>query len=458
MKVIVCGAGQVGFNIAKHLAGQHNDVTVLEQSAALVRKIGDSLDVQAIQGYASDPDILSRANAIDADMIIAVTSSDEVNMAACQVAHSLFNVPTKIARIRNRGYQKPEWANLFSRDHLPIDVIISPELEVAEAINRRLEVPGTFDMVPFSEGRVRVVGVLLDERCPVVDTPLTQLTELFPDLGIIVMGVVRNGRLFVPRRDDHLMVEDEIYFAVSEENVTRAVEVFGHEEREARRLVVIGGGNVGSFLIEELLSNDPKLNIKLIEQDQRRAEIVADQHPRAVVLCGDALDEDILREANVAEAETVVAVTNGDEVNILTSLLAKRFGAERVITLINKPTYRALTSTLGIDVYVDPRESTVSTILQHIRKGRIRELHSIRNGEAEIIEAEALETSPLVGKSIRQAGMPEGMLVGAIVRDNEVLKPRGDTVIEKNDRIIVFAMEEAIKKVEQLFAVRLEFF
>lgn len=458
MKVIICGAGQVGYNIAQYLAGQNNDVTVIDRSAQLIRKISELLDVQAIEGHASDPFLLEQAGAADADLLIAVTISDEVNMVACQIAHSLFHVPTKIARIRNRSYQAPEWSDLFTRENLPIDVIISPEMEVAEAIYRRLEVPGAFDTIPFAEERVRVLGMWLDEHCPVVDTPLRQLTELFPDLRVRVLAILRSGRLFVPTSDDRMGVGDGVYIAVEASQVPRAMGVFGHQEESARRIVIIGGGSVGLFLAECLEERAPRVHVKMIEIDEERAAFAADRMSRTVVLHGSALDIEVLREAGVADTETVVAVTNEDEVNILSTLLAKQHGARRAIALINNRVYAPLTASLGIDVRVDPREMTVSTILRHIRRGRIRDLHSILDGAAEIIEAEALETSVLAGKTLRQAKLPHGVVIGAIVRGHEVIIPRGTTEFRAGDRVIMLALTDAVKAVEQLFSVRLEFF
>jgi len=458
MKVIVCGAGQVGYNIARYLAEQKNDVTVIDRSARLIRKIGELLDVQAIEGYASDPNLLERAGAEEAEMIVAVTISDEVNMVACQVAHSMFDVPTKIARIRNQSYLARQWADLFTRDNLPIDVIISPEVEVAEAIYRRLEVPGAFDTIPFADDRVRVLGMWLDESCPVVDTPLRQLTELFPDLAVRVVAVLRRRKLFVPRPDDHMEVGDGVYIAVESGQVARAMGVFGHEEETARRVVIVGGGSVGMFLSKRLEDRARRVAIKMIEQDEERAAHVADQLNRAVVLHGDCLDPEILREANVADAETVVAVTNNDEANILSSLLAKNEGTQRAIALINNPAYTPLVTSLGIDVRVDPREMTVSTILRHIRRGRIRELHSIADGAAEIIEAETLDTSPLAHKSLGEVKLPNGVIVGAIVRGENVILPRRTTEFLPGDRVVVLAMTDAVRAVEQLFAARLEYF
>ena len=458
MKVLICGAGQVGFNIARHLAGEGNDVTVIDQRSDLVRKISETLDVKGLVGFASHPNLLEQAGARDADMVIAVTFADEVNMVACQVCHSLFNVPTKIARIRHQGYLEPMWRDLFSRDNMPIDVIISPEVEVARAVLRRLQAPGAIDMLPFADDRVRVVGVRCTTDCPVVHTPLRQLTELFPDLGMFVVGIIRGDRMIIPTGDDHMVPGDDVYFAVDANHMQRALAAFGHEEEEARRIIIVGGGNIGLYLATEIEAQHPDVNLKVIEIDPDRAALVADRLSRGVVLQGSALDREILEEANVAATETIIAVSNDDEVNVLSSLLAKRYGAKRAVTLINNLSYGPLVSTLGIDVVVSPRDVTVSTILQHVRRGRIRAVHSIREGLAEVIEAEALETSPLTGTPLREANLPAGVIVGAIVRDEEVIVPCGDTVIRPHDKVIIFATAGQAKKVEKMFSVRLEFF
>ncbi len=458
MKVIVCGAGQVGSNIARHLAAENNDVTVIDQSPDLIQKINDSLDVKAMVGYASHPDVLEQAGAGDSDMIIAVTFADEVNMVACQVAHSLFNVPTKIARVRTQSYLSPLWQDLFSREHMPIDVIISPEIEVAQAILRRLEVPGAFDVIPFVDGKVNVVGVRLGEDCPVIDTPLRQLTEIFPDLNIIVTGIVRDGQAIVPTDEDQLFAGDEIYFVAPAEKVKRGLATFGHEEQEARRVVIVGGGNIGLFLAREIEASYPNVKVKIIESQRARAEHILDQLDHTVVLHGDALDQELLREANIRETETVVAVSNDDKVNILSALLAKRAGCERAMTLINNSAYGPLVTSLGVDVFIDPRATTVSTILQHVRRGRIRGLHTLPDGAAEIIEAEALETSTLVGKPLREVKIPAGVIVGAVVRGDEVIIPGGDTEVKPRDRVILFALRDMVRKVEKMFSVRVDFF
>ena len=458
MKVIVCGAGQVGFNIAKQLAAEQNDVTVIDQSPDLVKRVNEQLDVKSILGHASRPNILSQAGANEADMILAVTPIDEINMMVCQVAHSLFAVPTRIARVRSQEYLRPEWSNLFSRDHMPIDVIISPEVEIARAVTRRLRAPGAINMIPFANDSVRVVGLLIDEGCPVIDTPLRQLTELFPGLQIRVMGIIRDEKIRVPHGDEEISVGDEVYFAVETGHMDRAMAAFGHEEKEAHRVIILGGGSIGVFLAEQIERDHPGVSLKIIESDEHRALVLADHVSKSVVLHGNALDSGILEEANVKIAETVVAVTDDDEVNILASLLAKQQGCRRAITLINDPAYGPLITSLGIDVVVDPRAITVSSILQYVRQGRIRSVHSLRDGMAELIEGDALETSSLVGAPLREVKIPEGIVVGAIVRDEEVIIPRGSTVIEADDRVILFSSAKAIKSAEKMFSVRLEFF
>ena len=414
--------------------------------------------MRAIHGFASHPGVLEQAGLRDADMLIAVTYSDEVNMVACQVGHSLFNVPTKIARVRNQNYLLPIWADLFSREHMPIDVIISPEREVARAIGRRLQAPGTLDVVPMVDGKVRVIGVRCDETTPIIETPLRQLTSLFHDLAIVVIGILRNERTIVPKPDDQMLPGDEVYFVCDSAHLTRALASFGHEELEARSVVIAGGGNIGLTLAEEIEREHPGVHAKIIEYNRERARFVAQTLNNTMVLNGDVLDPDILDEANIAQTETFVAVSNDDEVNILSSLLAKRSGCERTVTLINASTYASLITQLGIDTVVNPRAITVSSILQHVRRGRIRSVYSLREDFGEVIEAEALETSILVGRPLKDAKLPAGVIVGAIVRGEKVIMPRGDTVIEAKDRVVVFATYSAVKKVEKLFAVRLDFF
>lgn len=458
MKVIVCGAGLVGTTIARQLAADNNEVTVIDNVEEQAQKVAESYDLRAIVGHASNPDVLDRAGAADAEMLIAVTHVDEVNMIACEVAHALFNVPTKIARVRAQSYLRPEWADLFNGERISIDHIISPEIEVARAIHRRLLTPGALDMIPFADDRLRLIGVRLGEDCPVLNTPLRQLTELFPDLGINVCGISRGGNMIVPEADDHMEAGDEVYFLSLSDHVLRAMRLFGHEEAAARRMVLVGGGNIGLFLAREIEAAQPEVKLKVVEASRVRADVIARQLKNAVVIQGDALDMDILNEAKVPAAEAIIALTNDDEVNILTSLLAKRAGCQRAITLVNKPAYDTLIGSLGIDVVVNPRSTTVSSILQYVRRGRIRSVHSLQDGAAEVMEAEAVETSAMVGKPLRDLDLPAGIMIGAIIRKDGVAIARGDTEIEAGDRLILFARKDAVKKVEKLFSVRLEFF
>lgn len=458
MKVIVCGAGQVGYNIARQLSLENHDVTVVDSSADNIRTVNESLDVQSIRGFASDPDVLERANAADTDLLIALTQSDEVNMVACQVAHSLFNVPTKLARVRNQSYLQPIWADLFSRDNMPIDVIISPELEVARAISRDLVVPGAFDTIPMVEGRVRVIGVRCNEDCPVINTPLRQLTGVFPDLSIVIVGLIRDGKTIVPSADEEMLPGDDVYFVADNEHVARAMTIFGHEERQARRIIIAGGGNVGVFLAQLIRDEHPGVNARIIESSRKRAELAAARLPETTVIHGNALEPSILEEAGVAVTEAIVAVTNDDETNILGSLLAKRHGAQRAIALVNNTNYSPLITTLGVDAVISPRSITASTILQHVRRGRIRAVHSLGEDFGEVMEAEILETSSLAGLQIREMELPEGVMFGAVSRGEKIITPRSNTVLNKGDLVVIFVRPSAVREIERLFAVSFEFF
>lgn len=456
MRVVVCGAGQVGVSIARQLALEGMDVVIVDQSAQLAQQLGDSLDVQTITGHASDPEILKQAGADEADMLIAATASDEVNMVACQVAHSLFEVPKKIARIRTQGYLSESWSGMFAREHMPIDVIISPEVEVARAVVRRVTAPGAFELIPLMDGLARLIGVRIAEDCPVINTPLRQLTALFPDLQITVIGISRGDRYFVPDPDDQIFPEDRVYFVVAAVHMDRAMAAFGHEEQEARRVLIIGGGNIGLMIADAL--DSASVAVRLIERDETQAETAAERTPGAIVINGDALEPEILEEAGARQSDTAITVTNDDQTNILASLMAKRVGAERTIALINRASFSTLVSPLDIDVVVNPRDITISTILRHVRRGRIREVHSIGDGYGEVLELDALATSNVVNKTIAELGLPEGSIVAAILRDGEILMPKPSATIVEGDRVVVFAEERIVRRIERLFEVRLEFF
>ncbi|MEZ5841041.1 MAG: Trk system potassium transporter TrkA [Hyphomicrobiales bacterium] len=458
MKVIICGAGKVGYGIAERLAAEQNDVSVIDSSPHLIQVIRDTLDVQGFVGHGAHPDVLAQAGADQADMIIAVTLYDEVNMVACQVANSLFNVPTKVARVRAQSYLAPHWGDLFSREHLPIDVIISPEMEVGEMVLRRLALPGAFDTVRFADNEVVVVGLVCGDDCPVVDTPLNQLTELFPDLKAVVVGVFRNEKLFVPRGSDSLLVGDRVYVVAQKDQVRRTLSIFGHDESEASRVVIAGGGNIGLYVARSLEKRQSRTRATVVESSRARATEIADELSKTVVLHGSALDHQILREADIDTADTIVALTNDDQVNVLSCVMAKRLGCTRSMALINDPSFANFTNSLGIDTHISPRQVTISKILRHVRRGRIRGVHTVLDGAAEVIEAEALETSMLVGKPLRDVELPDGIRIGAIYRGKAVIMPSGDTQIHAHDRVIMFVRADRVRKVEQMFRVSLEFF
>lgn len=458
MKVIICGAGQVGWQIARHLASEKNDVTVVDNNPELVRRATDTLDVQGISGFASYPDILERAGAQDADMIIAATHSDEVNMVTCQVAHSVFAVQRKIARLRGQSYLNAIYTDLFRRDHLPIDVVISPEREVAEAALQRLAAPAAFDTESFLGGNAQLLGIAIDDDCPVINTPLRQLSDLFSTLKAIVVGIRRGGTLFVPSANDQIFPDDECYVMTETSDVARTLEIFGKTQGKLERVVIIGGGNVGLAVARALETRTDRIRVRVIERDRDIAENAADALERTIVLNGDGLDSSLLEEANIGNADAVLAVTDDDKTNLLAAVRAKGLGCKMAICLTNDPTLVPLMGPLDIDAYINPRATTVSSILRHIRHGRVRSVYSIGDAEAEVIEAQVLTTSPIAGKQLKDIDFPEGVLVGGVLKDGKMSKPRADLRIEDGDIVAIFAMASQVAEVEVLLQVSIDFF
>ena len=458
MKVIICGAGQVGWQIARQLAGEANDVSVVDNNPALVRRATDTLEVQGVIGFASHPDVLEAAGARDSDMIIAATYSDEVNMVTCQVAHSVFNVTRKIARLRAQTYLEPQYSNIFQRDHMPIDVVINPEREVSLAALRRIAAPATFDVQDFMEGRVRLAGIALDDDCPVLNTALRQLTELFSTLRAIVVGVRRGARLFAPEPGDQLYAGDQIYVISESDDLNRTLEIFGKPQARQERVVVIGAGNVGLSVASALERQRERVRVKVVERDRQRAELAADSLERTIVLHGDGMESEILSEAGIDKADVVLALTDDDKTNLLASVRAKAMGCKLAIALVNDPSLTPLMDHLGIDAHINPRATTVSSILRHVRHGRVRSIYTIGDGEAEVIEAQVLSTSPLAGKTIGEADFPEGALVGAVRKGELLEKPNSRTLLEAGDVLVVFVLKSDVPELERLLQVAVEYF
>ena len=459
MKVIVCGAGQVGAQIASHLSLERNDITIIDNNSELINQLTNSLDISGILGCASHPDVLESAGARDCDMVIATTRSDETNMIICQVSHSVFSIPRKIARIRTQSYLETNYSDLYRVEHLPIDVIISPEKEVAEAIISRLEIPCAFEIETFLSGKAQLIGISVDNSCPVINTPLRQLSQLFVDLNAIVLGIRRNLKLFVPDPDDQLFEDDQIYIFTTIEDRIRTLEIFGKDIKKGNRFIIVGGGNVGLNVAKNLESNkQKKVHCKLIEKNRDKAEFAADSLERTVILHGDGLNLNLLEEANISQANALLALTDDDKTNLLTCTRAKTSGCDLVLSLINDSSLNSLIKPMGIDAYINPRSTTVSSILRHIRHGRIRAVYTIGDNEAELIEAQVLGTSSLAGKVLKDIDWPEGVLVGAVMKGNEINIAKSDTILEEGDIITVFYNSKVVSQIEKMLEVGINFF
>jgi len=460
MNIIICGAGRVGFTIAKILSDQEHSITVIDQSSEDIQKIDDALDVKAVVGKATYPSILEKANASEADMIIAVTRNDEINMLICQIAFSIFNVPKKIARIRSQDYLNPKFTKVYNKENLPIDVIISPEIEIAKSLQRKLEAPGALDNVPFANNKIRLLEILINEDCPLVNIKLNELTKRFPKLDANIFGVIRNDRFVVIKKNDVMFKNDKAYVAINSSQMKDTLNAFGHNEKISNKILIIGGGNIGFNLARNLEESFDSARVKIIEKNKERAELIASQLNNTIVINGDALDEEVLLEANLDEIETVLALTNDDEDNLMVSVLVEKFTKDkselnnkRTMALINKPNYSLLQSSLKIDDFIDPRMNTVSSILKHIHKGTIANAYSLLNGEYEIIEAEIIETSELINKELKNSNLPDEIRVGAILRGEVVIIPRSNFIFKKEDIVVLLAKKDFLHVVENMFRI-----
>ena len=454
MNIIICGAGRVGFSISKQLSAQGHSITIIDQSSELIQKINDSQDVKGIVGRATYPSVLEKAGAEDADMIIAVTQNDETNMVICQVAYSIFKVNKKIARVRDQEFLGAKWSKLYGQANMPIDVIISPELEVAKSLQRKLEAPGALDSVPFAGGKIKVLEINIDNNCPLINTELSKITERFPNLRANILGVIRGEKFVILKKKDKMLVNDKAFVVINASQINTTLVAFGHEEKMAKKILIVGGGNIGFNLAKNLETDSEGLRVKIIEKNKDRAEFIANELNNAIVINGDGLDEDVLKEANIEEIETVLALTNDDEDNIMVSVLTeKKSPNKRTIALVNKQNYSLLQSSLKINDLVDPRLTTISTILKHVHKGTIETVYTLLDGEYEFIEAEILETSELISKSINDSNLPKEIRIGAIVRNKTVIIPKSDSIFEKKDLVVFLTKREYLEKVESLFRI-----
>ncbi len=458
MNIIICGAGRVGFTIAKLLSEQGHSITVIDQSSEDIQKINDSLDVKAIVGKATYPSILEKANAAETDMIIAVTRNDEINMLICQIAYSIFNIPKKIARIRSQDYLNPKFTRVYNKENLPIDVIISPEIEIARSIQRKLEAPGALDSVPFAEKQIRLLEILIKDNCKLIGLKLNELTNKFPNLDANIIAIIREDKSFIPKKTDQIKENDKIYVIINSSQMAETLEAFGHTEKISKKILIIGGGNIGYNLAKNIEDTLEGVRVKIVEKDKLRSEYLANELNNTIVINGNGLDEEVLSEANLDEAETVLALTNDDEDNLMVSVLVEKFAKDqkdiedkRTMALINKPNYSLLQSSLKIDDLIDPRMNTVSSILKHIHKGTIENAYTISNGEYEVIEAEIIESSELINKELKNSNLPDEIRIGAVLREKKVIIPKSDFVFKKDDQIVLIVKKDAIGVVENLF-------
>jgi trk system potassium uptake protein TrkA len=457
MKIIILGAGQVGGTLAEHLANEQNDIIVVDTDGDKLRALQDRLDIGTVVGGASHPNILLKAGAEDADMLIAVTNSDEINMMACQVAHTLFNTPTKISRVRSPAYLAYQ-ETLFNREHIPVDVIIGPEQLVTKSIQQLIANPGALQVLDFAEGKVQLVAVKAYHDGPIVGQELQQIRKHMPKVDTRVAAIFRQDHPIIPVGDTVVKVDDEVFFIAARENIRAVMSELRKMDRPYKRVMIAGGGNIGATLAMNI---EKQYQVKLIEKSYQRCRLLSERLKRTIVLNGSAAEPQLLVAENIEATDVFCALTNNDESNIMMSMLAKRLGAKKVITLITNTAYAELVGD-EIDIAISPQQITIGSLLTHVRRGDISNVHSLRRGAAEAIEVTAhgdAYSSRVVGKRLDEIKLPEGVTIGAIVRGEEVLIAHGHIVVETDDHVILFLVDRSmIKAVEKLFAVGFGFF
>jgi trk system potassium uptake protein TrkA len=454
LKIIIVGAGEVGFHIASHLALENKDVVVLDLDPDAIRRVSDHLDVQVVTGSGSSPVVLEEAGIQDAEIILAVTNSDETNLVACLVADIISPSTKKLARIRNADFD--DYHEILREQAPHIDTIINPDIEVVKTIHRMMSVPGAVDIGEFADGRLKFVGVNLEDDSKLAGARLMDLPAIIGNARLLIAAVVRGDELIIPRGDYRLQSGDLVYFISEEDKLIETLSLFNKYDQPLKRALIVGGGRIG-FRLARLLE-EHSIYCKIIERNPDRCTYLAERLNKSIVLCGDGSDQELLSEENIQDMDIVITLTQDEETNILASLLAKRMGARKAITRISKFSYFPLTDAIGIEQVVSPRLSAINTILQHIRKGKVLSAISIKGEQAEVIEAVALETSGIVEKPLRDISFPKGAMVAGIIHEEMIIIPTGDSVIQPDDRVIIFARKEAISKIEKILAVKLEYF
>jgi trk system potassium uptake protein TrkA len=454
VKIVIVGAGEVGFHIASHLALENKDVVVIDKNADAIRRVSDNLDVQVVQGSGSSPVVLEEVGISQAEIILAVTDSDEANLVACLVANMLSPSTKKLARVRDGDFD--QYHDHFRENSPHIDTIINPEIEVVKTIERLMSVPGAADVGEFADGRIKFVGIYLDKNSQLSGIKLSEIPDKITGTRLLVAAVVRDEELIIPGGDDYLMPGDLVYFISEEDKLQETLAVFDKDDQPLKRALIVGGGNIGFRLAKSLEKNS--IYCKIIENNPDRCAEIAEELNRTIVLCGDGSDQVLLAEENIQDIEVVITLTNNEETNILASLLAKRMGAKKSIAKISKFSYFPIMKTIGIEKVVSTRLSAINTILRHIRRGKVLSDISLKGVQAEVMEALALETSGIVDKPLKKISFPKGAIVAGIIRNDDIIIPTGDSVIRPKDRVIIFARRPAIPKVEKILSVKLEYF
>ena len=457
MKIIIVGAGQVGGTLAEHLASEKNDITLIDKDSNRLRELQDRLDIGTVSGHGSHPGVLARAGAQDAEMLIAVTNSDEVNMVACQVACTLFRTPTRIARIRSHSYTQK--SALFCKEAIPIDVIISPEQLVTNAVERLIDLPGSLQVLDFAEGRVRLVGVKAQHGAPMVGQQLAEIRKRMPQADTRVAAIFRRNRPIIPEGNTVIEADDDVFFIAAREHILQVMAEMRGADKPYRRVMIAGGGNIGMRLAETIES---RYNVKVIEMHPERCNLLSERLHHGIALKGSASDRELLISGNIQDTDVFCALTNDDEINIMSSLLAKRLGATKVITLIGNPAYVDLVQGVDIDIAVSPQLVTIGSLLTHVRRGHMTNVYRLRRGAAEALEIVAhgdASNSKVVGRTLGEIKLPEGATIGAIVRGEKVLIAHRYVLVESGDHVILFLVDKSrTREVEKLFQVGFSFF